>query len=101
MGSLANARRINSFQIGAAPLTPEMLRISALLLLHAYGSELWFRPVLVLEILLVGTLVGIEIPLLVRILRDKYLLPFESFTKIMGLPFSKSEMLNKIETLIG
>ena len=38
---------------------------------------------------------------LVRILRDKYLLPFESFTKIMGLPFSKSEMLNKIQTLIG
>ncbi|MEZ6013702.1 MAG: polyamine aminopropyltransferase [Planctomycetota bacterium] len=45
--------------------------LSALCLMHAYASDLWFRPVLVLEILLVGTLVGIEIPLLVRILRDE------------------------------
>lgn len=43
--------------------------LSALFLMHAYASDLWFRPVLVLLILVVGTLVGIEIPLLVRILR--------------------------------
>lgn len=44
---------------------------SALLLMFAYGSELWFRPVLYLVIILVGTLVGIEIPLLMRILKDE------------------------------
>jgi len=44
---------------------------SALALMLAYRSELWFRPVLYLEILLVGTLVGIEIPLLIRILKDE------------------------------
>ena len=43
--------------------------LSALLLLLAYQSELWFRPFLYLLILIIGTLVGIEIPLLVRILR--------------------------------
>jgi spermidine synthase len=44
---------------------------SALLLMFAYGSELWFRPVLYLVIVLVGTLVGIEIPLLMRIIKDE------------------------------
>ena len=44
---------------------------SALALMFAYGSELWFRPVLYTVILMVGTLVGIEIPLLMRILKDE------------------------------
>jgi spermidine synthase len=43
---------------------------SAAVLFLAYGRELWFRPVLYGEILLVGTLVGLEIPLLLRILRE-------------------------------
>ncbi|MEM9801398.1 MAG: polyamine aminopropyltransferase [Planctomycetota bacterium] len=45
--------------------------VSALLLFLAWRSELWFRPLLYGEILLVGTLVGIEIPLLVRLLREE------------------------------
>lgn len=44
---------------------------SALLIQAAFQSELWFRPVLYLNILAVGTLVGIEIPLLMRILKDE------------------------------
>jgi len=44
---------------------------SALALMFAYGSDLWFRPVLYTVILMVGTLVGIEIPLLMRILKDE------------------------------
>ena len=44
---------------------------SALALMFAYGSPLWFRPVLYLVIIMVGTLVGIEIPLLMRILKDE------------------------------
>jgi len=44
---------------------------SALALMFAYGSDLWFRPVLYGVILMVGTLVGIEIPLLMRILKDE------------------------------
>jgi spermidine synthase len=44
---------------------------SALALMFAYGSALWFRPVLYTVILMVGTLVGIEIPLLMRILKDE------------------------------
>jgi 2-oxoglutarate ferredoxin oxidoreductase subunit alpha len=38
---------------------------------------------------------------LVRILRDKYLLPFQSYTKIQGSPFRSSELVAKIEELIG
>ncbi|MEL6427695.1 MAG: polyamine aminopropyltransferase [Planctomycetota bacterium] len=45
--------------------------VSALLLFFAWRSELWFRPVLYGEILLVGTLVGVEIPLLVRLLEEE------------------------------
>lgn len=37
----------------------------------AYRSDRWFRPVLYGEILAVGTLVGLEIPLLLRILKDE------------------------------
>ena len=37
----------------------------------AFGSGRWFRPVLYGEILAVGTLVGLEIPLLLRILKDE------------------------------
>lgn len=44
---------------------------SALVLQLSFASELWFRPVLYTTILVVGTLVGIEIPLLVRILKDE------------------------------
>lgn len=36
----------------------------------AFGTGRWFRPVLYGEILAVGTLVGLEIPLLLRILKD-------------------------------
>ncbi len=36
----------------------------------AFGSGRWFRPVLYSEIVAVGTLVGLEIPLLLRILKD-------------------------------
>ncbi|MEQ1893305.1 MAG: polyamine aminopropyltransferase [Planctomycetota bacterium] len=44
---------------------------SALVLQLSFASEVWFRPVLTTTILVVGTLVGIEIPLLVRILKDE------------------------------
>ena len=44
---------------------------SALGLMFANQSELWFRPLMVTEILLIGTLVGIEIPLLMRILQQE------------------------------
>lgn len=44
---------------------------SAALLQLAFGSELWFRPVLYATIGVVGTLVGVEIPLLLRILKDE------------------------------
>jgi spermidine synthase len=40
-----------------------------LFLAYAYGAS--FRPTLYLMVLLVGTLVGLEIPLLLRILRDR------------------------------
>ena len=40
-------------------------------LFFAFRSGHWFRPVLYGEILAVGTLVGLEIPLLMRILRDE------------------------------
>jgi 2-oxoglutarate ferredoxin oxidoreductase subunit alpha len=36
---------------------------------------------------------------LVRILRDKYLLPAEGFNKIKGIPFSSEELYNKIISL--
>lgn len=45
--------------------------ISALSLFFAWESTLWFRPLLYTEILLIGTLVGIEIPLLVRLLKEE------------------------------
>ncbi len=38
---------------------------------------------------------------LVRILRDKFLLPFESYCKIQGSPFGSNELARKIEELIG
>ncbi len=44
---------------------------SAAVLFFAFGSGRWFRPVLYGEILLVGTLVGLEIPLLLRMLKDE------------------------------
>ncbi|MEM7311070.1 MAG: polyamine aminopropyltransferase [Planctomycetota bacterium] len=44
---------------------------SALALMFAYGTEGWFRPLLYGNILVVGTLVGIEIPLLMRLLQDE------------------------------
>jgi spermidine synthase len=44
---------------------------SAAALFFAYGSGRWFRPVLYGEILLVGTMVGLEIPLLMRLLKDQ------------------------------
>lgn len=44
---------------------------SAAMLFLAFGSGTWFRPVLYGEILLTGTLVGLEIPLLLRILKDE------------------------------
>jgi spermidine synthase len=43
----------------------------AVVLHLAYGAGTWFRPVLYGEILAVGTLVGLEIPLLLRILKDE------------------------------
>jgi len=44
---------------------------SAAVLFLAFASGRWFRPVLYGEILSVGTLVGLEIPLLLRILKDE------------------------------
>ena len=44
---------------------------SAVVLSMVFGRGVWFRPVLYGEILLVGTLVGLEIPLLLRILKDE------------------------------
>lgn len=44
---------------------------SALALFLAYGTGHWFRPILYAEVLGVGTLVGLEIPLLLRILKDE------------------------------
>jgi 2-oxoglutarate ferredoxin oxidoreductase subunit alpha len=38
---------------------------------------------------------------LVRILRDRYLLPFVSLTKIQGQPFKSSEIVAKIESING
>ncbi len=43
----------------------------AVALFLAFRSGRWFRPVLYGEILAVGTLVGLEIPLLLRILKDE------------------------------
>ena len=36
---------------------------------------------------------------LVRIIRDKYLIPAEGFNKIKGMPFTSEELFNKIKTL--
>ena len=36
---------------------------------------------------------------LVRLIRDKYLVPAEGFNKIKGMPFSAEELVNKIKTL--
>ncbi len=44
---------------------------SAVVLSLASARGVWFRPILYGEILLVGTLVGLEIPLLLRILKDE------------------------------
>lgn len=44
---------------------------SAAVLFLAYGTGHWFRPILYGEVLAVGTLVGLEIPLLLRILKDE------------------------------
>lgn len=45
--------------------------VSALSLFFLWQSELWFRPLLYGEILLIGTLVGVEIPLLMRLLEEE------------------------------
>ncbi len=37
---------------------------------------------------------------LVRVLRDKYLLPFKALNKIQGLPFKATEIVNAVERLI-
>jgi spermidine synthase len=53
-------------------LAVALLGGSLAVVLHvAYGTGAWFRPVLYAEILAVGTLVGLEIPLLLRILKDE------------------------------
>src|SRR5262245_24529162 len=44
---------------------------SAAVLFLAFGQGRWFAPALYGEILAVGTLVGLEIPLLLRILKDE------------------------------
>jgi spermidine synthase len=44
---------------------------SAAVLFLAFERGIWFRPILYSEILLVGTLVGLEIPLLLRLLKDE------------------------------
>lgn len=44
---------------------------SALAIQAAHTSDTWFRPALYGNILVVGTLVGIEIPLLIRILEER------------------------------
>lgn len=44
---------------------------SAAVLFLAFERGAWFRPILYGEIFLVGTLVGLEIPLLMRILKDE------------------------------
>jgi len=44
---------------------------SAAVLFLAFGKGRWFEPALFAEILAVGTLVGLEIPLLLRILKDE------------------------------
>lgn len=38
---------------------------------------------------------------LVRILRDRFLLPFEAMNKIQGRPFGPSEIANKIAEMVG
>lgn len=59
---------------------------SAALLMLAFASELWFRPVLYGLIVVVGTLVGIEIPLLLRILKDE--LDFKDLVaKVLGFDY--------------
>ncbi|MBI3818831.1 MAG: polyamine aminopropyltransferase [Planctomycetes bacterium] len=44
---------------------------SAAVLFIAFGNGAWFRPILYFEIVCVGTLVGLEIPLLMRMLKDE------------------------------
>ncbi|MBI3893109.1 MAG: polyamine aminopropyltransferase [Candidatus Wallbacteria bacterium] len=44
---------------------------SAAVLFVAFSSGMAFRPMLYVSVVLVGTLVGLEIPLLLRILRDR------------------------------
>ena len=44
---------------------------SALAIQAAHTSDIWFRPALYGNIMVVGTLVGIEIPLLIRILEER------------------------------
>jgi spermidine synthase len=44
---------------------------SAAVLFLAFERGVWFRPILYGEILLVGALVGLEIPLLLRLLKDE------------------------------
>lgn len=44
---------------------------SAIAILFASISAVWFRPLLYFNILVVGSLVGIEIPLLMRILKEE------------------------------
>jgi spermidine synthase len=44
---------------------------SAAVLMLVFGTGQWFQPALYAEILAIGTLVGLEIPLLLRILKDR------------------------------
>jgi spermidine synthase len=44
---------------------------SAAVLTLVFGAGKWFQPALYAEILAIGTLVGLEIPLLLRILKDR------------------------------
>lgn len=44
---------------------------AAAILMVAFGHASWFRPILYLLILCTGTLVGLEVPLLLRILKDR------------------------------
>ena len=44
---------------------------AAAILMVAFAHATWFRPILYLTIIAVGTLVGLEVPLLLRILRER------------------------------
>ena len=37
---------------------------------------------------------------LVKIIRDKYLIPAEGFNKVQGVPFTATEILGKIKDIL-